>query len=391
MKKKILLLLAFIFYGIISIQAQDLVDITNTGSCEKALDITRFKRFGPTTPPEKQKQVNQNSFELPKHTVWYKFTIQKKGIMLFDIIPTSVDDNYDFMLFKNTENFCTEFNNNNIKPLRTNYMPPQKGDNAYTGLSFFGKEKTYEKAIEVEKGQVYYLVLNNVYDSGKGHSIVFNYLKTIDIKGNISNTRNDHSINAYVVWRNLRNNEVFTKQQTNKKGDFIIKAITTNEANSFPQYELCVYADNFFPEYKIYTTEQMNSESIAPVNITLEKIKKGYNNKALGIIYFEPNGLATTNKSEYVKRRLLKAMLTNSKIEIILEGHTNGMYPSTDVDFQLSLERADVVKQYLITNGIDAARIQTKGLGSTSEIYQAPEDEQQEGANRRVEVNFVKF
>jgi len=270
-------------------------------------------------------------------------------------------------------------------------MPPQKGDNAYTGLSFFGKEKAYEKAIEVEKGQVYYLVLNNVYDNGKGHSIVFNYLKTINIKGSVSNTRNDHSINAYVVWRNLRNNEVFTKQQTNKKGDFIIKAITTNEANSFPQYELCVYADNFFPEYKIYTTEQMNSESIAPVNITLERIKKGYNNKALGIIYFEPNGLATTNKSEYVKRRLLKAMLTNSKIEIILEGHTNGMYPSTDVDFQLSLERADVVKQYLITNGIDAARIQTKGLGSTSEIYQAPEDEQQEGANRRVEVNFVKF
>lgn len=391
MKNNIVIFLIIILSTSLTIKAQELVDISNTESCEKALDISRFKRFGPTTPPEKEKLTKINNFELPKHPVWYKYTAQKTGILLFDIVPNSQDDNYDFMLFRGEDDFCTKYNNGTVKPERINLDPPNRDNKSYTGLSFSGNEKSYEKGIPVKQGQTFYIALNNVYDNGKGHSIIFKYLKTVQITGTISNTKNDHSINAQITWQNLRDNDIVINVLTDKKGDFAFDAAAGNEENTFPQYELSVYADKFFPEYRIYSTEQINEGNIKPVNFNLQKIKKGYNNESLGIIYFSPNDLNTTDDSEQVLKRLLKLMILNPKVEIILEGHTNGIYPSTDVDFQLSLQRAEEIKNFLVGNGIDPQRIQTKGLGSTQEIYEAPENEIQEGANRRVEIFFVKF
>ena len=84
-------------------------------------------------------------------------------------------------------------------------------------------------------------------------------------------------------------------------------------------------------------------------------------------------------------------MMLNSKATVELEGHTNGLFPSTDVDFKLSSDRAEVIKKYLTDNGIDASRIQTEGMGSKNEIYPIPETEEEEGYNRRVEIRITDF
>ena len=84
-------------------------------------------------------------------------------------------------------------------------------------------------------------------------------------------------------------------------------------------------------------------------------------------------------------------MQLNKNAEIILEGHTNGLFPSTDVDFELSAKRAEVIKEFLVENGISPERIGTEGMGSKREVYPIPETEEEEGYNRRVEVNVVIF
>lgn len=391
MKNTILISLILILSINSNLLSQELVDISNTGTCENALDITRFRRFGPTTPPEKQGSVDPNSFELTKHPTWYKFTAQKSGLLLLDIIPSNPKDNYDFLIYKATPDFCAKFQANQAKAMRANFDPPFSENKGYTGLSFSGEQQGFAKAINVKEGELYYLALNNVYEKGKGHSVVLYYLKTFKVNGSISNIKNEHTVDAKITWRNLRNEDITVKTQSEKKGTFSIMAVASTDPNVFPQYELSVYADKFFPEYKIFTTEEINQSEITPVEINLNKIKKGYNNESLGVVYFEPNDLVTTKDSEYAKKRLLRLMQLNNRVEIILEGHTNGIYPSTEVDFELSLKRAEAVRDFLTGNGIEAERIQVKGLGSTKEIYAAPENEEQEGANRRVEVNFVKF
>lgn len=84
-------------------------------------------------------------------------------------------------------------------------------------------------------------------------------------------------------------------------------------------------------------------------------------------------------------------MNLNSEMTIVLEGHTNGVFPSTEVDEVLSESRAKVIKSYLTENGIDPNRIQIKGWGCNKQIYPTPFDETEEGFNRRVEINIVKF
>ncbi len=388
MKKNSIVLLLILF-SVAFTNAQNLVDISNTSTCEQALDISRFHIFGPTTPPAETGSVS-NDFTLAKHPTWYKFTVQKNGILLFDIIPLNSKDNYDFMLFRDEPDFCKKYNEGKIKPIRSNFNPPAN-DKGITGLSYSGDEADFEKGVPVSKGDVFYLALNNMYRDGKGHTVFFKELKTIKITGKITDSKNGKPLKADIRWRNLRNNNLFVSSQTEKKGSYEMEILLNSQENSFPKYELCVYADKYFPDFKVFSTEEANKLNGKEIDFTLDKAKKGLNNETLGVIYFKANDVTIVPKSEYVKKKLLKFMKLDPKAKIVLEGHTNGLFPSTDVDFKLSSDRSEVVKKYLTDNGIDPSRITTEGMGSKNEIYPIPETEEEEGYNRRVEIRITDF
>ncbi len=388
--KNILFLLVIlnIFSGIGN--AQTFVNIENTSTCEQAYDISRFTVFGPTSAPRQILNDSQNSFNLPQHPTWYTFTIHTGGILLFDIVPVNYKDNYDFMLFKDEENFCEKFKQNKIKPILSNFSPPENSK-GITGLSYYGDTPDFEKGIPVKPGEKYYLALNNVYQNGKGHTIIFKDIKNFMVKGIITNKKTEKPIKAEITWRNLTNNTIFTTTQTEKKGSYELEVLLDHQPNTFPQYELCVNAENFFPQFIIFSTTEASQLEGKEINFQLNKVNLGLNNEALGVIYFRPNDANIVTESEMVMKHLLKFMQLNETAVIKLEGHTNGLVPSTDVDFELSEERAEVVKAYLVQNGIDQSRIYTEGMGSKNEIYPIPETEEEEGFNRRVEINVIKL
>lgn len=389
MMKKVVLVAVLIFAsGILHVQSQTYVDINNTGTCENALDITRFTIFGPTTAPAEV--GNNNNFNLAKHPTWYTFTVSKSGVLMFDIIPQNPKDNYDFMLFKADDDFCKKYDEGKVNPIRSNFNPPEniKG---ITGLSYNGEESDFDKSLMVNEGDVFYLALNNVYRNGKGHTVHFKELKTLVLKGKVTNQKNGKPIKAEIRWKNLRSNKVFAADQSEKKGSYEIEVYLNNQSNTFPKYELSVYADKFFPEINVYSTKEANELGKEEINFELHKVKKGLNNNELGVIYFRPNTADIVPSSEPVKMKLLKFMQLNENAQIILEGHTNGLFPSTDVDFELSSKRAEIIKTFLVDNGISPARIGTEGMGSKKEVFPIPETEEEEGFNRRVEVNIVSF
>ena len=69
MKKLFLFVLLFI--GVLYSFSQSYVDISNTGTCRNALDISRFSIFGPTTAPD-EIGGNNNSFDLAKHPKFHQ-------------------------------------------------------------------------------------------------------------------------------------------------------------------------------------------------------------------------------------------------------------------------------------------------------------------------------
>lgn len=76
----------------------------------------------------------------------------------------------------------------------------------------------------------------------------------------------------------------------------------------------------------------------------------------------------------------------NSHLKFEIGGHTDSD-GSAELNNKLSQSRAETVKQQLVNMGIDAARLSTKGYGSTKPIADNSNPENK-ARNRRVE--FVK-
>lgn len=165
----------------------------NNADCLKAIEV-KDTVFGPTTPPAAfgaKKEVEGNDkkslyyFEEEHHTVWYTFKCKCSGTLTFEIVPETPTDDYDFMLFnyKKDTAFCNKIARKEIKPIRSNIARNNKKAKSITGLSLTATEEfvhsgpgnNFSKAVEVVKDQRFYLLVDNVYTGGKGHTLRIHY------------------------------------------------------------------------------------------------------------------------------------------------------------------------------------------------------------------------
>ncbi|WP_338876653.1 OmpA family protein [Spirosoma sp. SC4-14] len=86
--------------------------------------------------------------------------------------------------------------------------------------------------------------------------------------------------------------------------------------------------------------------------------------------------------------QLLQFMQQHPAVEIQLAGHTDNQ-GDFDKNVQLSKERVEVIKEFLVQNGIDPNRITTRGYGPTRPIA-SNNSEATRKLNRRVEMTVVK-
>jgi len=86
--------------------------------------------------------------------------------------------------------------------------------------------------------------------------------------------------------------------------------------------------------------------------------------------------------------RLVKTMKQYPTLEILIGGHTDNQGdPALNV--KLSEDRVNEVKKYLVSKGIAADRLQTKGFGGAQPIS-SNEQEETRRFNRRVEFTITK-
>ena len=105
-------------------------------------------------------------------------------------------------------------------------------------------------------------------------------------------------------------------------------------------------------------------------------------------VTFATGSARLTESSKTILGKVLETLQSEKEIEVEIRGYTDntGNYQK---NIKLSARRAQAVKNYLVANGIDAARVQTHGYGPKNPI--APNDTRAGRAkNRRIEFYRIK-
>jgi len=102
------------------------------------------------------------------------------------------------------------------------------------------------------------------------------------------------------------------------------------------------------------------------------------------LLYFEFNGTQLTSESAAQLDNVITQAMARPGNEIVVTGHTD-MVGSTQVNDQLSLHRAQVIRQAIIERGFDPARIYAVGRGARDPLVHT-DDQTAEQMNRRVEI-----
>ena len=126
--------------------------------------------------------------------------------------------------------------------------------------------------------------------------------------------------------------------------------------------------------------------------IELQPVRVG-NIATISNLYFEGDAASLLKTSDAELAKILRFMQLNRGIKIEIAGHVNA--PGVDPDalpqeeFELSTDRANTIRNFLIDKGFPSEKISAKGYGNSMMRYPEPTSERQEELNRRVEIKIL--
>ena len=151
------------------------------------------------------------------------------------------------------------------------------------------------------------------------------------------------------------------------------------------KYQITASADGYIDGTAIVDPKDIDSNNAVVRDITLTKRGE---NIVLDHLIFE-QGKAVINPQSFPSLDEVVAMLKdNPKMVIELEGHTDNQ-GNAKMNMELSKDRVENVKRYLVTKGIEKSRVETKAYGGTKPILNANTPEAR-AKNRRVEMRILK-
>jgi outer membrane protein OmpA-like peptidoglycan-associated protein len=276
-----------------------------------------------------------------------------------------------------------------------------KEGNGITGLSgssdkefiHAGPGNNFSKPLAVKKGERYYLVLDNVYPDGGGHTIKLGYEKEVQINGTVLNDDNQ-PVKADVILADKQGKEIAKTESDSITGKY---NMTVKLWESAP-YTISFENDSFFIDSKQITTDYKLND----IKTVLPKLRGG-KKYTLGGINFEGNLPELLPESYASVNALCRLMKKNKNMIIRIEGHVNAPNNLTNSAWSerqnsriyfhqhLSEARAQTVYHYLISKDIAKERMSTIGFSNKYMLYPNPKNEEEAEKNRRVEINVISI
>lgn len=388
----------------------------DTTNCDcitaKVINITSNKKIGPSIvcrgPGAKQeisrsKLNTKYSFEIEHNSAWYKLLINTTGYLSFDLIPEDQNADFDFVLFRTNKNkFCDSLDKYRIKPIRANISRNKSKLKGMTGLNLTAQKElvregindAYSLSIKVNQSEIYYLVLDNVYNNVSSYTIEFYIEQKVNVKGVVTNDEGYPLITSVTI-NNNKGELISGTISDPKSGEYEIHTILRKNI----LYSINYFNDSSFIYSKIITLG--DTVELQDIRIILPKLKKGKKYSMGNINFYEGSPQYLPSALPSIEN-LVKLMIINKDLRILIEGHYNCAYPEhkgqkidrtlLNDDYEdLSLERAKKIKKYLINKGIEQFRISTIGKRCEEMIFPEAKNKEEQEANRRIEIKVIEY
>jgi outer membrane protein OmpA-like peptidoglycan-associated protein len=172
---------------------------------------------------------------------------------------------------------------------------------------------------------------------------------------------------------------IYRTEKADKNGEILLcLPLNDNYAFNVSEPGYLFYSQSF--QLKEMKTLKTPNE----IEIRLNRINIGAEMNLYNI-YFETDSFRILSDSEPELKKLTTFLKNNPQVEVEIQGHTD----NTGRNLVLSELRAKSVVEYLVSNGIAAKRLQSKGFG---EFHPVATNETEEGRmlNRRTTIKIRK-
>ncbi len=374
---------------------------------------------------------------------WYKIIVKEDITLRFKVNTINDSDEYVVYVYQyNEKDFCDKVFYHKIKALKSAFFIGNNSLDDPYDLS--------EKSFSAKKDNTYYISVLNTSINNCGHTLyLIDQKDTLRVKAlhlpckrdmaitpikpvnlNTSIKKQDTIIAKIIMpvvskKDSLKKDNIFKPilickvinaiKKISVEGNLLLTEKTTNQ--SLPLIETSKGIWNTDVEigktYKIKCTAfgYKNFEQTITittlsnnVDVLLEPFKEG-ETFVMKTIYFFPNTYALKKSSGEELEKLVHFLHNNPSIRIEIQGHTNAdhhiaknkAYKSLGEEWNfegsaklLSQKRAETIKKFLETNGIDANRLEAKGYGGKKPIIKDPQNNEEGQMNIRVEVSILK-
>jgi outer membrane protein OmpA-like peptidoglycan-associated protein len=204
------------------------------------------------------------------------------------------------------------------------------------------------------------------------------------VKAKITDVETGNTIRAEVDLVNLTaGTTVVRKEMADKNGEVLL-CLPLNSNYAFNVSE----SGYLFYSQAIQLKDLKTLIDPFLLNIQLEPVKIGAEMNLYNI-YFETDSFRILPESEPELAKLVSFLKHNPNLVVEIQGHTdNTGNPKSNLE--LSEMRAKSVVEYLISNGIPATRLQSKGFGETIPVA-TNDSEVGRKLNRRTTVKIDKY
>lgn len=378
------------------------------GDCTGAISITGMefhqphavRGFGNKLEIKENPSEDKKWFEREHHTTWYKFRVPHSTTLSFDIVPDNIKDDIDFLLFEGAiPGICEKIASKQVTPVRSNISRNNIEMQSMCGLSDDATEQfvrsgvgsSYSRAIEVEAGVLFYLVIDYQERPLAGYTIRFHYDPPPPPEP-VEDTKTKQTQNLEITIVDDATGAPL-KANVTIDGMLFDQVVEAKDKSSY-SYEMdvyrnlrigCVRKGYMFHSQKV----KGSTDEEVKVELRLKPIKPGQQ-VVLDDIRFVGNDTKVMRQSEASLLMLLQFMEANPTVSIEVQGHVNGpTYKNTKEFIELSTARAKTVYDFLLVSDIGARRMTYVGYGNSAMLFTEPKNKEQSEANRRVEIKVL--